>query len=123
MVLCGGPRERHPPNVDELLEVIGARVVGQVPFERVEVDRHEVKREEAPLGELLSAGLGPRGEDPPQEARMQGLDPSPEPRRDAGELLGRTHGDVVLGERPAGPAGRPQLDPEVGEPARERAEA
>lgn len=115
VVLRRGPGERDPADVDELLPVGGIGVLGQVPFERIEVDDHELERAEAPLGELRPARLGPGREDTSEDTGVQGLHSAPEPGADPGELLGRAGLDSGPGQGRASPAGRPELRPEGGE--------
>src|SRR5208282_6630260 len=112
MVLGAGARERYAPDVDELFEVVRARVLREMPYERVEVHRHEVEREQVPVCELPKAGLVPGRQDPAEEARVQGLDPTPEPVGHPREFLGRPRDDMPVGERTTGSSRSPEFDAE-----------
>ena len=53
------------------------------------------------------------------ELRVQRLDAAVHDLREAGEVLDRAHLEAGVGELAGGAAGRDELDPEVGEAARE----
>ena len=92
--------------------------------ERIEVHADDVERRDPVLGELLFVILAiPLGEDAGVDRRVQRLDAAAEHLRGTGHVLDLRDGQPVLGEECRGAARRDELEPELGEAAREVVDA
>ena len=79
--------------------------------ERVEVADDEVDRRDVELVELVEVVLlGPVGEDPGVDLRVQRLDPAVEALREAGDVLDPGHRHAAVGDALGGRPGRDDLD-------------
>ncbi len=119
--LRGGAQERRPPDVDHLDQPALVQL-GSVDrkLEGIEVHAHEVEQLDAVLGDdcevLLE--LAP-SEDARVDVRVERLDAAAEDLRKAGDVLDRRDRESPLGEHGRRAAARHDLEPELGEPARE----
>ena len=125
VVLRRGADHRGPADVDRLDHLVArGRAARRDPPERVQVDRDEVDRLDAELGELLDVvrDVAPR-EEGAVHLRVQRLDAALEHLGDAGDRLDPGDRQAELLEERRGPRRRDQLDPALVQPAREAVEA
>jgi len=120
VVLGRRPEERRASDVDLLDDRLEGRPRGDRLLERVEVHRDEVDRPDPVLLRLAQVRLGSAFiEDPPENLRVQRLDPSPENLGTAGQVAHRDDVHPRVGQRLGGSAGRDDLEPVAGEGAGE----